>query len=49
MHTYEVDFVVNGIRSKQIVQAYSSLSARQIIEAQYKNNNFAIYSIKEIK
>lgn len=39
MDKYRCEFSVNGIRTEQIVSAYSTIDARKLIEYQYSSCN----------
>lgn len=38
MYQFKCIFIVNGVRTEQVVSAFSSADARKLIEAQYCGN-----------
>ena len=48
MKKYEVDFSVNGQRTKSVVVAESQEAAKKIIEAQYKGSKLNFWGYKTV-
>ena len=45
MNKWKVSYLVNGVRSEQIVSAYGSLNARKIVESMYAGQKVQILSV----
>jgi hypothetical protein len=48
MKKYEVDFSVNGQRTKTVVVADSQEAARRLVEAQYKGSKLQFWGYKTL-
>ena len=48
MYRYEVDFTVDGRRTKTIVVADCQANARKIIEAQYRYSKLVFFGYKNL-
>ena len=48
MNKWKVSYLVNGVRSEQIVSTYGSSNARKIVESMYAGQRVQILSVTRV-